>query len=71
MIKKTNNEICVSLNVCAMERHIGDGGAIDTSFGYVLKLEALSTTGSIPSHIPCWRTLYRRLCIPPISSGVY
>ena len=64
MIRKTNNEFCVSLNMSAIQRHIGVGGAVDNSLGYVVKLGALSTIGSIPSHIRCWATLYRLLGIP-------
>ena len=32
----------------AMQRHVGDGGAVDVSFVYEVKLAPLSTAGSIP-----------------------
>ena len=31
----------------AMQRHVGDGGAVETSFGYEVNLAPLSTAGSI------------------------
>ena len=42
-----NNQIRVSIYLCAIQRHIGDGSAVDISHGYAVKLDALSTTGSI------------------------
>ena len=33
-----------------MQRHNGDGGAADNARGYVVKVDTLSTTGSIPAH---------------------
>ena len=36
--------------MCLMQRHNGDGGAVDNACGYVVKLDTLSTTGSIPAH---------------------
>ena len=36
--------------MCPMQRHNGDGGAVDKSRGYVMKLDALSIKGSIPAN---------------------
>ena len=41
------DQIRVSIYLCAVQRHIGDDSAVDISHGYVVKLDALSTTGSI------------------------
>ena len=42
-----SNQIRVSIYLCAIQRHIGDGsGAVDISHEYAVKLDALSTTGS-------------------------
>ena len=41
-----SNQIRVSIYLCAIQRHIGDGSAVDISHEYAVKLDALSTTGS-------------------------
>ena len=44
------SEIFKSLYMCGMQWHNGDGGAVGNSRGYEVKLDALSTTGSIPAY---------------------
>ena len=36
--------------LCLMQRHIGEGGAVDNARVYVVKLDTLSTTSSITAH---------------------
>ena len=46
-IREMKDPIRVSIYLCAIQRHKVDGSAVDISHGYVVKLDALSTTGSI------------------------
>ena len=47
MIKETKDILRVSFHLWAIQRHIWDDGVVDISRGYVVKLNALTSTGSI------------------------
>ena len=59
--------VCVSLNLFAMQRHVGDGGAVDISLVYEVKLAPLSTADrSLHIHTP--RRLYTDHSVLPLHS---
>ena len=68
-IREMKDQIRVSIYLCVIQRLVGDGSAVDIAHGYVVKLDALPTTGSILSHRHCRASLYRPLCIPPYRFG--
>ena len=54
-----------------MQRHVGDGGAVDISLVYEVKLAPLSLAGSIPSYTHSSATHSDSLTTSQRSEGIF